>query len=107
MNSVILLYTLLTSFSFMLMLSIHLFLSTSKRHLFKFFSFRNFAIFAYIFPLILIIMGIFLILAFETNWSLKHTFESLTGEYLQVKIFLKLTCFFNNCFPLQLLDILK
>ncbi|KAH9394935.1 G-protein coupled receptor 2 [Tyrophagus putrescentiae] len=81
-SSLILLYSLLTAFSFSLMLSIHLYLSTSRRHLFRYFPFRNFALFAYLFPLLLIFLSMFFILVTEARGNFGVMLKSLTGEYL-------------------------
>lgn len=80
-NSLILLFSLLTAFSFMLMLSTHLYLSTNKNYLFRYFPFRNYALFAYIFPLIIIVISIAIIYLFEIK-NILETFYSLSGEYL-------------------------
>ncbi len=80
--SLFLLYSLLTAFNFTLMLSIHLYLSTSKRHLFNYVSFCNFAIFAYFFPLLFIIVSMIYIYAVETERNMMEMSKSLTGEYL-------------------------
>ncbi|KAH9394936.1 hypothetical protein TYRP_004999 [Tyrophagus putrescentiae] len=79
--SLFLLYSLLTAFNFTLMLSIHLYLSTSKRHLFNYVSFCNFAIFAYFFPLLFIIVSMIYIYAVETERNMMEMSKSLTGEY--------------------------
>lgn len=81
-SSLLLLYSLLTAFSFSLMLSVHLYLSSSKRHVFCYFNFKNFAMFAYFFPLFIIILFMLYVLVKETNGSVDEMFNSLTGEYL-------------------------
>lgn len=81
-SSVALLYSLLTTFSFSLMLSFHLYLATSRRYLFRYFPFQAFAFVAYFSPLLIIVGSLFYLYFFEMNKNLKEMMFSLKGDYL-------------------------
>lgn len=81
-NSLLLLFTLLTTFSFMLMFSIHLYMCTSSTNLFRHLSFRKYAIVAYSIPIGVILLSLIVIFFTEANLDFVELFNSLRGEYL-------------------------
>ena len=81
-SSLALLYSLLITFSFTLMLSAHLYLSTARRHLFRYISFATFALAAYLAPLLLIAASVLVIYFVETVGNFRETLHSLQGEHL-------------------------
>ncbi len=80
--SLALLYSLLTAFAFSLMLSFHLYLTTSRRHLFRYFSFRTFAFAAYFGSLLVIAFSLTYIYFFEMHNNFVKMMPTLKGDHL-------------------------
>ena len=100
-SALALLYFLLTTFTFMLMLSVHLYMSTSKKFLFSVFTFRSLSIIAYIGPLFIVLFSMLYVNYIESpkimdsgndndndteseinEWQWRKTINSMTGPYL-------------------------